>query len=193
MTPKQIDHLKKKIADIKRQLAAEKRKFGAYDDSRGLRYLPTKYYIQLGDFTGGLTYTRWFAKNFPGDAGFPDFLFEWLLILFKTGKLREAEQKAVTVFCADIHLLDQFLSRPSSPPEPWEREELYSSSNDLAHVHQQPALTDFAPWLATLTASADFHRSASRFIELRRQLYSERDLAQRQALVTQLQQLAYPT
>ncbi|HEX3933131.1 MAG TPA: hypothetical protein VHW43_00540 [Puia sp.] len=32
MTPKQIEKLTKKIADIKRILAAEKRKFGAYDD-----------------------------------------------------------------------------------------------------------------------------------------------------------------
>jgi hypothetical protein len=42
MTPKQIEILKKKIADIRRTLAAEKRKFGVYDDSGGLRYLPTK-------------------------------------------------------------------------------------------------------------------------------------------------------
>ena len=58
MTPKQIESAKKKIADIKRTLAAEKRKLGCYDDSRGLRYLPTKYYIQLNDFIGGL-YRDW--------------------------------------------------------------------------------------------------------------------------------------
>lgn len=32
MTPKQTEKLTKKIADIKRILAAEKRNFGAYDD-----------------------------------------------------------------------------------------------------------------------------------------------------------------
>ncbi|UFH57660.1 hypothetical protein [Spirosoma sp. KNUC1025] len=53
MTPKQIQRLEKKIAAIKRALAAEKRKFGGYDDSRGLRYLPTRYYLQLGDIKGG--------------------------------------------------------------------------------------------------------------------------------------------
>lgn len=62
MTPKQTQRLSKKIADIKRALAAEKRRFGGYDDSRGLRYLPTRYYIQLADYKGGLSYTRWFAK-----------------------------------------------------------------------------------------------------------------------------------
>jgi hypothetical protein len=67
MTPKQADRLRQQIAAIRRTLAAEK-KFGGYDDSRGLRYLPTRYYVQLTDFAGGLSYTRWFAKNFPDDA-----------------------------------------------------------------------------------------------------------------------------
>ncbi len=69
MTPKQAQRLIIKIADINRALATEKRKFGGYDDSRGLRYLPTRYYIQLADYKGGLAYTRWFAKTFPDDIG----------------------------------------------------------------------------------------------------------------------------
>ena len=83
MTPKQIERVRSKIKQIRATFAAEKRKFGAYDDSRGLRYLPLEYYIKLQDYKGGLTYTRWFQKNFPDDIGFPDFLFEWTIILFK--------------------------------------------------------------------------------------------------------------
>ncbi len=93
MTPKQAERLQKKIADIKRVLAAEKRKFGGYDDSRGLRYQPTEYYIKLADYAGVLRYLRWFARQFPDDAGFPDFLFECTILLFKTGKTKEAEKK----------------------------------------------------------------------------------------------------
>ena len=63
MAPHQTDELKKKIADIKRILAAEKRKFDCYDDSLGLRYLPTRYFVQLGDYTGGLAYLNWFDKT----------------------------------------------------------------------------------------------------------------------------------
>jgi hypothetical protein len=76
MTPYQKQRLELKIKKIRNILAAEKRKFVGYDDSRGLRYLPTSIYIKLQDYKGGLVYTRWFAKNFPDDAGFPDFLFE---------------------------------------------------------------------------------------------------------------------
>ena len=50
MTPKQTEKLKTKIADIKRILAAGNRKFGGYDDSRGLRCLPTGYFLQLSDY-----------------------------------------------------------------------------------------------------------------------------------------------
>jgi hypothetical protein len=49
MTAKQIEKLKTKISDIRRILAAEKRKFGCYDDSRGLRYLPTGFFVKLAD------------------------------------------------------------------------------------------------------------------------------------------------
>lgn len=65
MTPKQAERLIKKIAVIKRVLAAEKRKFGGYDDSRGLRYLPTRYYLQLGDYRGGWPTPVGSPKPFP--------------------------------------------------------------------------------------------------------------------------------
>lgn len=115
MTPKQAERLRQKITAIRRALAAEKKKFGAFDDSRGLRYLPSRYYVQLGDFKGGLTYLRWFQRNFPDDAGFPDFLFGWTLILFQNCKLRDATQKTIETYRADTHLLDAFLGHPGTP------------------------------------------------------------------------------
>src|SRR5438309_8813865 len=120
MTPKQIERLRTKISNIRQTLATEKRKFGCYDDSRGLRYLPTKYFIQLHDYKGGLTYLRWFSKNFPDDGGFPDFLFEWTIILFKCGKTKEAAKKAFETFCANTYLFDKFFGKPVMPIEKWE-------------------------------------------------------------------------
>ena len=195
MTPKKADRLKKKITDIRRLLAAEKRKFGWYDDSRGLRYFPTKYYIQLGDVAGGLTYTRWVAKNFPDDAGFPDFLFEWLVILFKNGKIKEAEQKAIETFCADIHLLNSFLGRPHAISESWEdvpRTEGISAEY-FCSLRTHISLTDFAEWLTGFVATERFLAIAGKYIDLRRQLQGEHDLEQRQYLVAQLGAIAHIT
>jgi hypothetical protein len=81
MTPKQEERLRTKIKKIKATLADEKRRWGWYDDSRGLRYAPPQLFIQLNDYSGGLRYLNWFAKTFPDDSGYPDFLFEWTLIL----------------------------------------------------------------------------------------------------------------
>ncbi len=109
MTPYQKQRIELKIKKIRSILAADKRKFGGYDDSRGLRYLPTSLYIKLQDYKGGLVYTRWFVKNIPDDAGFPDFFFEWTIILFKNSKIKDAERKATASFFRNTNIFDKFL------------------------------------------------------------------------------------
>ena len=99
MTPKQIERIKTKIKRIKAALAADKKHWGGYfHDGQGLRYFPPQLYIQIDDFTGGLRYFNWFQKNFSDDSCYPDFLFEWTIILFKTGRLKEAEKKNISTF-----------------------------------------------------------------------------------------------
>lgn len=193
MTPKQADRLRKKVADIRRALAFEKRRFGWYDDSRGLRYFPTRYYLQLGDFKGGLIYLRWFAKNFPDDAGFPDFLFEWTIILYQSGKTKEAEKKAIETFCADIHLFDEFLDRPGMPIEPWEYAATASDSFAayFDSIGKPTILVDFAAWLTAFTATERFLTSSSKYIDLSRLLHGEHDLEKRRLLVAQLGQITH--
>ncbi len=61
MTPKQEERIRIKIARIRKELAADKKRWGGfYDDSRGLRYLPPEQFIKLKDYKGGLRYLRWF-------------------------------------------------------------------------------------------------------------------------------------
>jgi hypothetical protein len=154
MTPKQIEKLKKKnIADVKRILAAEKRKFGAYDDSRGLRYLPTGYFVKLGDYEGGLAYLKWFYKNFPFDGGFPEFLFDSAILLFKTGRLNETTSSAFQTFCSNPYWIDHFLGRPRAPLDIWHSSNLMQVeyTQALTYTNDQPDLIDFADWLRELT------------------------------------------
>jgi hypothetical protein len=195
MTPKQADRLRQQIAAIRRTLAAEKKKFGGYDDSRGLRYLPTRYYVQLADFAGGLTYLRWFTKNFPDDAGFPDFLFEWTLILFETGKLAQAEQQAFATYCADRQLFDHLLARPLTPPEPWEAALLPAASYAayFTSLGPPPKLAAFAQWLATWLDTARFRSRAAQYGNLQQQVQTAPDRATRHALLDQLGHLRATT
>jgi hypothetical protein len=191
LTQKQIDRIKRKITCIKQTLAAEKRKFGAYDDSRGLRYSPTKYYMQLADYAGGLTYTKWFDKTFPGDSGFPVFLFEWTIILFKTDFTKKAEKKALQTFMSNTYLFDKFLEKDflhsgkyegsSGDKELLTRDFEYSKSNT--------ELNDFADWLSHFVTSRKFYEIANKFISIEQRLKIEPVGRSRTALVNELYSL----
>ncbi len=172
MTPKQAERLRAKISGIKRALAGEKRKFGGYDDSRGIRYLPTKYFIELGDYKGGLTYLRWFSKNFPDDSGFPDFLFEWTILLFKCGKTREATKKAFETFCANTYLINQFFGKPIQPVEKVEGSnlEVPAFTEYFIYSSAQPELADFSEWLENLIATEDFKNRCDKYIDIQKRL-----------------------
>lgn len=173
MTEKQAEKLRQKIRRIKLDLAADKRRWGGqYDDSRGLRYLPTKYYIKLGDFAEGLKYLKWFHKNFPDDSGFPDFLFEWTIILFKTGNIREAEKKAFETYCSNTYVFDKFFGRPIVPLDKYEN----SNINNPAYADyfnyscQQSDLADFSDWLDKFIRTAKFAEASRKYIEIYKQL-----------------------
>ncbi|GAB3050544.1 hypothetical protein [Spirosoma pulveris] len=191
MTPKQATRLIKKIADIKWALAAEKRKFGGYDDSRGLRYLPTRYYIQLADYKGGLAYTRWFAKTFSDDIGFPDFLFEWALLLFKGGKLADAKAKIWQTFCANTYVLDKFFDHPIEPLPKYEWSNLAQAgfTDCFTYSHQQAELLDFSQWLEEFMTSEPFTTRKARYLILHQQLNVEDDPERRDYLRKEADQL----
>lgn len=191
MTPKQTLRLVKKIADIKRTLAAEKRKFCGYDDSRGLRYLPTRYYLQLGDYAGGLAYTRWFAKSFPDDVGLPDFLFEWSVLLFKAGKLAQARNKVWQTYCVNTYVLDKFLGQPVQPLLKYEWSAMAQSgfADYFVYSSEQADLLDFSEWLRELMSTDVFRHQQARFLAIHQRLISELNPNVRGRLLAEVRQL----
>jgi len=193
MTVKQQERIRTKIKNIKLALAADKKRWGGeYDDSRGLRYAPPRLYIQLADFSGGLRYMNWFTKNFPDDSCFPDFLFEWTIILIKTGRLKEAEKIAFKTFCSNIQLFNNFSSNQT----------LNNDKNECANVeiqafedssfkliNSQDNLTDIAEWLKNFIKSEKFIQHSNKIIEINRRLKNERDIETRGYLVRQMYKL----
>lgn len=191
MTPNQIERTQIKIKKIRAALAAEKRKFGCYDDSRGMRYLPPELFIKIKDYKGGLVYLRWFKKNFPDDIGFPDFLFEWTLILFKNDKLKDAEQKAIETYFSNSYLLDKFFGREILPIKKYE----YSNVSGPEFVKyfnyssSQKELSDFSEWLKQFEKSKRFQEIKEKYIEINKRLLHEDDFEKRSYLLSQLRQL----
>lgn len=169
MTPKQQERIQSKIKKIKAALAADKRYHGGYyDDSRGLRYLPTRHFIELSDFTGALRYFNWFKTTFPDDSGYPDFLFEWTIVLFKTGRLKEAEKKAFETFCRNTYLFDSFLGKQSTAIDKWEGSNLETkdfADNHFTYSSKQEHLIDFAQWLEEYVATEKFVEDSNTYIE----------------------------
>lgn len=192
MTEKQKDRIRLKIADIRATLANERRRYGGYDDSRGLRYLPPAFYVQIQDYAGGLTYLRWFNKNFENDAGFPDFLFEWTLILFKCGKYKEAEQKALKTFCSNTYLFDKFFGKTIIPIEKQEYSniDIPEFTDYFKYSYSQPDLADFAHWLEQLISSEKFKTIKQKYIDIHIRLKTESDKEIRTYLILHANQLA---
>lgn len=170
MTPKQTERIKTKITKIKKELAADKRRWGGfYDDSRGLRYLPPALYIKLGDYSGAKRYFNWFAKNFPDDMGYPIFLFEWIIALFKTKKITLAEQKALQTFRANTHILNAFLQRPPHGRNirewsNWASQEL---ATNLTYSKEDRELADFSEWLEGFVDGEKFQQFTEDFFATR--------------------------
>jgi len=191
VTPKQIEKAKKKIFNIKRTLVAEKRRFGCHDDSRGLRSLPTKYFIQLGDNSGGLTYIRWFDKNFPDDSGFPDFLFEQTIIFLKCSNTKKAEQKAFQTFCSNPYWFSKFFGTPITPIDMWHSSNLISVdyTETLEYSSGQHDLADFNEWLGKHISTDEFSNHCNKYVNIYKRLKTESDKEMRQYLVQQAFQL----
>jgi hypothetical protein len=186
MTPKQEERIRKKIVDIKKALAEDKKRWGGfYDDSRGLRYMPPQHFIKLKDYKGGLRYLRWFWRTFPDDSGFPIFLFEETLILFKTGKLKEAESKAYKTFAANNYLFDKFLGKELLKIEKnefsnWEKSTL---TDYLTYSKSEIEFSDFAEWIHNFLTSENFYKFTNEFIEIEKQLQVEPVGKKRSALI----------
>ena len=186
MTERQIERVKTKIKNIKAALAADKKRWGGYyDDSRRLRYTPLALYIQIGDYSGGLRYLNWFYKNFPDDIGYPDFLFEWTIILFQRGRLKEAEKKAFETFCGNTYLFDKYFNRKIIPLDKWEGSNLQKpefAEKPFAYSASQDNLNDFTAWLKSFIESEKFLQQRNKFIDTQKHLQKEEDIQQRDNL-----------
>ncbi len=176
MTENQAERIKDKITKIKRALAADKRRWGGfYDDSRGLRYLPPALFLKLSDYKGALRYFKWFEKNFPDDTGYPIFLFEWTITLYKNGQFKNAEKKTLETFFSNTYLIDKFLDKEFlyldiAESSNWELETMIEN---FKYSKKNTDLQDFAEWIQQFVISDTFCRYANEFVDIGKRLKNE--------------------
>lgn len=185
MTEKQIERIRTKITRVKRALTADKKRWGGYyDDSAGLRYATPGLYLKIRDFKGAMNYFRWFAKNFPDDCCYGEFLLEWSLTLFMLGKIEDARQKVTEAYLRDTRVLNKFLGREvamvDETIDSYERD--WSAVQVLGYSAEEKDWADFAVWLEVLLTSEPFQSLSKEYLEIQRQLQAESDPAKRSNL-----------
>lgn len=192
MTEKQIERIRTKIIRVRRALAADKKRWGGYyDDSGGLRYIAPSLYLKIRDFKGAMTYFRWFAKNFPDDFCYGEFLLEWSLTLFKLEKLEDAGRKVAEAYIRDTRVLNKFLGREVTMVDETidSHERDWSAAQVLSYSAEEKDWADFAAWLELLLTSEPFLSMSKEYLEIRRQLQAERDPVKRGHLWEKIQMI----
>lgn len=173
MTERQKEIVKFKISQIKKALAADKKQWGGYyHDGGGYRYLQPALYLQLQDYKGAKRYFNWFVKNFPEDIGYPIFLFEWTITLYKNNEIQQATRKAFETFMSNTYLFDKFFGKEFLYFEKWEGSnwEMTETADRLPYMSTQEDLKDFALWLDEFATSRLFNEAANQFIDIQTQL-----------------------
>lgn len=175
MTDKQIEKVKAKIEKYKNALAADKKYWsGQYHDGQGIRYIIPEEFIKIKDYKGCLRYFNWFDKNFTDDGCFPIFLFEWTFILFKCGKMIDAEKKAHRTFFSNSFLFDRFLGKEplrldKNKISNWEYESLVEN---FAYSSKDINFIEFGIWIEKILSSRNFLNKANEFVEIEQKLTS---------------------
>jgi hypothetical protein len=192
MTPKQIERIQLKIKSLKAALARDKRQWGGdYHDGQGIRYLIPRLYIQIENYKSGQRYFNWFEKNFPDDSGYPDFLFEWTIVLFQNDKLKLAEKKLFETYCSNIYVIDKFLGREIKPIDKWEGSNLEMSSftDYFKYSMKDNNLTIFSEWLKGFIETEKFRLASEKYILIEKRLKTEEEYEVRVSLGKQSREL----
>lgn len=189
MTPAQITRIQTRIINLRKILAAERVRFGGYDDSAGRRYTILSLYFSIFDYKGAANYLRWFFKNFPDDAGFPFFWIESCMTYFYNKKLDQARSMAFNAFVANPYVWEVFFTGRVT-----EVEGIESSSNweglelalQLPYRANQEQYVDFGSWLQDCLEEPKMQELIQTYFDLKLKLSNTPVGPLRTSLVEQL-------
>jgi len=175
MTEKQIERIKGTIKFYRARLAAEKRMFGDYDDSPGLRYIIPELYLKIRDYKGAMVYFRWFSKAFPDDIGFPVFNLFWSATLFENNKIPEAIKKAYETAFSNTYLLE--LINGKDPVQIDKSETIGFENLEYAKQVYKDCIKfitlEFQIWISNLSEFEDFKANLNKFISIQKLIKDE--------------------
>jgi hypothetical protein len=189
LTPAQITRIQSKIIKLRKILAAERNRFGGYDDSAGRRYSILELYVRIADYKEVAVYLRWFFKNFPDDSGFPFFWVEACIVYFYNNKLDQARSMAFNAFISNPFIWEVFFMGTANevpgikPSSNWEGLEL---ALRLPYRANQEQYAEFASWLQICLAEPQIQELIQTYFDIQLKLSTTPVGPLRTTLVEQL-------
>lgn len=137
--------------------------------------MPLELFIKLRDYKGGLRYLKWFDKAFPNDACYPIFLFEWTMILYKVGKVADAEKKLLQTFFSNTYIFDMFLGKAFLSPSKVEKQgwKFDSIEEHFRYNNGETEFNDFVEWLEKAKVNEKIVKLTNEFIEIEKKIQDE--------------------
>jgi len=167
MTEKQIERIKTSIKKHRAALAAEKRKFGGYDDSAGNRYYISNLYMKMADYKGVITYKKWFDKNFPDDSGTPLLSLNWSIAFFELGQLEKAKIYTIDTAFQNIYLHDLLLDREIKRIDMYEQGyDMFEHSQAVVKYCKKVSTKSYLDWLLKFMNSDEYKKPVNKFVEI---------------------------
>jgi tetratricopeptide (TPR) repeat protein len=183
--PKGPKAIRARIRSYERALKKEKELHGFYDDSHGKRYLLGPLYLLLGDVKGALAHFAWFKEMFPDDMGEPAHHLCWSLALYRSGDEKAAAGKLLRAMLSNLYLIPHLLGEPQEEydichPSNWEMKEY---ADCIPHEIMSLWSEQEKAWVMRIFDSQNAGNIRVRYIEIHRQLKTEKPGPKRRQLV----------
>jgi hypothetical protein len=182
-----------RIRSYGRSLRKEQAEHNFIRDGSGKRYLLGPLYLLIDDIEGALQSYAWFEAQFPDDVGEPMQYLCWTLVLYRVGDLEAATQKLRQTMLSNLYIISHLLGREQPELDIWHGSNIEEKSY-LEHIPVEIfTLWDAAAlkWVQEAYGSLDMYRIRERYIEIYRQLKSERPGPKRSQLVEEASKLRH--
>ncbi len=180
-TPKAIrDRIRRYERALKKEL-----KEGYGGDGYGKRFLLGPLYMLLGDVDGALASYDWYEESYPDDGGDPYQYLTWALALYRAGLRHEAFNKLYQTMLENLYLVPYLLGQNLQPLDIWHGSNLewieyaHDIPQELIDLWDDQALS----WAQEVSEHPEVVEKVMRYIEIQRELNTERPGARRSALV----------
>ena len=184
-----------RIKSYERKLRQELKDHGCYRDGAGKRYFLGPLYLLMGDLAGAMASFTWFQKNFSDDAGEPGHRLIWALALHRAGKPEEATQKLREAMLLNLYMIPTLLGEDRPRVHMWHgcNEEWSEYLEEIPGAYFKMWDGEEVEWVRKLYLGEGFQAAERRWIQIHKELETERPGPRRRQLIDEASALMGPS